>query len=66
MDEYGKQVLRRVGADDEFIDTINGYMYFERLGMDSMEEDGVRRTEFGLIRRLSSPFPAQEAGQTMA
>ena len=66
MDEYGKQVLRRVGADDEVIDTIDGYMDFERLGMDSMEEDGVRRTEFGLIRRLSSPFPAQEAGQTMA
>lgn len=42
------------------------HMDFERLGMDSMEEDGVRRTEFGLIRRLSSPFPAQEAGQTMA
>lgn len=32
MDEYGKQVLRRVGADDEVIDTIDGYMDFARLG----------------------------------
>lgn len=46
MDEYGKQVLRRAGADDEIIDTIDGYMDFARLGEDSMEEDGVRRTEF--------------------
>ena len=66
MEEYGKQVLRRTGADDEVIDAIDGYMDFERLGTDSMEEGGVQRTEFGLIRRLSSPFPAQEAGQTMA
>lgn len=65
MDEYGKQVLRRIGADDEIIDTIDVYMDFARLGEDSMEQDGVRRTEFGLVRRLSEPFPQQETGQTM-
>ena len=66
MDEYGKQVLRRTGADDEVIDTIDGYMDFSRLGEDSMAEDGVRRTEFGLVRRLSKPFPpAPEIGQAM-
>ena len=66
MDEYGKQVLRRAGADDEIIDTIDGYMDFSQLGEDSMEEDGVRRTEFGLVRRLSKPFPPDpEIGQTM-
>ena len=66
MDEYGKQVLRRVGADDEVIDTIDGYMDFAQLGRDFMEEDGVRRTEFGLVRRLSKPFPpAPEIGQAM-
>ena len=66
MDEYGKQMLRRIGADDEVIDTIDGYMDFARLGEDSMAEDGVRRTEFGLVRRLSSPFPpGPEIGQTM-
>ena len=66
MDEYGKQVLRRVGADDEVIDTIDGYMDFAQLGEDAMKEDGVRRTEFGLVRRLSKPFPpAPEIGQAM-
>ena len=65
MDEYGKQVLRRAGADDEIIDTIDGYMDFAQLGTGSLAEDGVRRTEFGLVRRLSKPFPPQEIGQTM-
>ena len=66
MDEYGKQALRRAGADDEIIDTIDGYMDFARLGEDSMVEDGVRRTEFGLVRRLSKPFPPEpEIGQAM-
>lgn len=66
MDEYGKQVLRRIGADDELIDTIDGYMDFARLGADSLGEDGVRRTEFGLVRRLSKPFPTEEIGQVMS
>lgn len=54
--EYGRTVLRRIGADDELIDTIDGYMDFEKLGEDTMAEEGVRRTEFGLICRCSSPF----------
>lgn len=60
MNEYGKQVLQRIGADDELLDTIDGYMDFARLGEDSMAEDGVRRTQFGLVRRLSAPYPQQE------
>ena len=65
-EEYGKQVLRRIGADDEIIDTIDGYMDFAQLGTDSLAEDGVRRTEFGLVRRLSKPFPPEpEIGQAM-
>ena len=63
--EYGKQVLRRIGADDEIIDTIDGYMDFAQLGRDSMADDGVRRTEFGLVRRLSKPFSEPEVGQAM-
>ena len=66
MSEYGKAVLRRTGANDEIIDTIGGYMDFSRLGEDSLEEDGVRRTEFGMVRRLSDPFPPQqETGMRM-
>ena len=61
--EYGQSVLRRIGADDELIDTIDGYMDFEKFGENSMVEDGVRQTEFGLIRRCSHPFP--EETQTM-
>ena len=65
-EEYGKQVLRRIGVDDEIIDTIDGYMDFAQLGTDSLAEDGVRRTESGLVRRLSNPFPPEpEIGQAM-
>ena len=63
--EYGQQALRRIGADDEVIDTIDGYMDFEKFGEDSMVEDGVRRTEYGLIRRLSRPFPEETQGQQL-
>ena len=61
--EYAEWVLRRIGADDEIIDTIEGYMDFEKFGEDFMVEDGVRRTEFGLIRRISAPFPEETQGQ---
>lgn len=61
--EYGEQVLRRIGADDEIIGAIENYMDFERFGEDSMIEDGVRRTEFGLVRRISEPFPEETQGQ---
>lgn len=61
--EYGQSVLRRLGADDEIIDTIDGYMDFERFGLDAMEQDGVRETEFGFVRRISTPFPNQTQSQ---
>ena len=63
--EYGQSVLRRIGADDELIDTIDGYMDFEKFGEDSMVEDGVRQTEFGLIRRCSHPFPEETQAMQM-
>lgn len=61
--EYGRSVLRRHGADDELLEAMEGYMAFELLGEDAMMEDGVRQTDFGLIRRCSSPF--LEETQTM-
>lgn len=63
--EYGEQALRHIGADDELIETIDGYMDFAGLGEQLMEEDGVRWTDYGLIRRLSSPFPEMRSGQQM-
>lgn len=61
--EYGQTVLRRHGADDELLEAVDGYMDFEKLGEDAMVEDGVRQTEFGLVRRCSHPFPEQEQTQ---
>ena len=62
-EEYGRQVLRRIGADDEIIDTIDGFMDFAGLGEVFMEEDCLRQTSFGPVRRLSRPFPQQEMGE---
>ena len=57
--EYGQAVLRRHGADNELLEVMDGYMDFEKLGEDAMVEEGDRQTEFGLIRRCSSPFPKE-------
>ena len=64
-DEYGRMALRRIGADDEIIDTIEGYMDFTKLGEDSMWEDGIRQTEFGFVRKLIEPFSETQQGMTM-
>lgn len=63
--EYGQTALRRIGANDEIIDAIDSYMDFEQFGAAMMAEDGVRQTEFGLVRRLNTPFPGPEQGQSM-
>ena len=63
--EYGQSVLRRHGADDELLEAMDGYMDFAKLGEDSMVEDGVRQTEFGLIRRCSTPFPEETQSMQM-
>ena len=62
LSEYGRMVLRRTGMDDEMLDTIDGYMDFALLGEYAMEEDGVVRTEFGLVRRCSAPFEGPSRG----
>lgn len=65
MRVYSLSQYSASGADDELLDTIEGYTDFDQLGRAMMVEDGVRRTEFGLVRRLSAPFSTQEIGQTM-
>ena len=55
----------RAYGREELLDTIDGYTDFEQLGRAMMEEDGVRLTEFGLVRRLDRPFPEPEIGPTM-
>lgn len=59
LDEYGRTVLRRTGMSEEQLNTIDGYMDFALLGQYAMQEDGTRRTEFGLVRRCSKPFPEE-------
>jgi len=62
---YGRTVLERLGADEELICEIDGYMDLYSFGQDWMREDGVRQTEFGLVRKLSEPFPAEQQGMRM-
>ena len=63
---YGQQRLQEtLGLDDEAIYELDGYMDFEQYGQDCMENDCVTKTEFGLLRRLESPFPEQRQGQRM-
>lgn len=64
-EEYGKQVLERIGADEELTSTLDGFTDFEAMGNFYMREDGVRRTEFGLLRRLNDPFPEVQEGLQM-
>ena len=64
--EYGREALRRAGADDEVLDMLDGFTDFDTLGRFEMEEDGVRETSFGSVRRLSAPWPREpELGQAM-
>ncbi len=64
-EEYGKEVLRRHGADNEIISAIDGFMDFTEFGENAMLENHVRRTHFGLIERLDTPFPEQDQGPQM-
>ena len=63
QEEYGKQVLRRFGVDEDVLDILELYTDFERLGEAYMEEDDVQQTEFGFVRRISTPFPNQTQSQ---
>ncbi|MDE6589804.1 MAG: hypothetical protein K2K53_05580, partial [Oscillospiraceae bacterium] len=63
---YGREALRYAGAGDEILDMLDGFTDFDALGRFEMEQDGVRDTGYGQVKRLSSPFPQQtEQGQTM-
>ena len=65
-EEYGREALRNAGAGDVILDMLDGFTDFDALGRFEMEQDGVRDTIYGQIKRLSSPFLRQaEQGQTM-
>lgn len=64
-EEYGKVVLRRLGANEDVLQALDGRADFSAIGEFYMQEDGVRRTEFGLVRRCSEPFPEESPGMVM-
>lgn len=63
--EYGEYILRQIGVDDEIIVAIDGFMDFAAFGEYHMEEDGVRKTDFGMICRPGNPFPEPQIGPQM-
>ncbi len=64
-EEYGKLVLKRLGANRDVMKLLEDHTDFSGIGDIYMEEDGVRRTEFGLIRKCSEPFPEEAPGMVM-
>lgn len=65
--EYAIAALGYAGAGDEILELLDGFTDFDALGRSEMENDGVRETHFGHVRRLSAPWPRQEPeiSQTM-
>ena len=63
--DYARDRLMDLGAGDDILDSIELYMDFDAYGAAMMEEDGVRETEFGKIKRISSPFDEPDQGMEM-
>lgn len=66
-DEYGRYVMRHPKRFEigDLLEDLEGFIDEAGYGEYRMREDGVRVTDFGLIRRISEPFPAQESGMTL-
>lgn len=62
---YGKASLRRIGADRAVLKAVDRYMDFEGYGEEAMERDGVMRTRFAAIRRVSKPMEQHPQEQVM-
>ena len=52
--------LRSAGAGDEILKMLDGFTDFNSLGRFEMVQDGVWDTEYGVSKRLSTPFPPQD------
>ena len=60
LEDYGRDVLIRMGTPQQAIDSIEGYMDLEDFGRMMMAEDDVRQTQYGLIRKdWGENFPRQ-------
>lgn len=65
LEAYGKASLRRIGADQAVLKAIGRFMDFEGYGEEAMERDGVMRTRFAAIRRVSKPMEQHSQEQAM-
>lgn len=57
--DYGEFVLyqSKSPADDfDFKDEVRDFIDYEAYGKYKMDEDGVRQTDFGMVRRPCDPF----------
>lgn len=57
--------MKQIEIDKELISILDNFTNFYELDCYYMQEDSLRITEFGLIRRLSEPFSHQEDGPAM-
>lgn len=58
--DYGEFVLYRSKSpanDFDFKEEVRDFIDYEAYGRYKMDEDSVRQTDFGLVRRLFDPFP---------
>lgn len=62
---YGKESLRRIGADEELLTEIDGFMDYAAYGCYMMEAYGVRITDYGILRRDDNPLPDPDRGIRM-
>ena len=65
LEAYGKASLRRIGADQAVLKAIGRFMDFEGYGEEAMERDGVMRTRFAAIRRVSKPMEQHHQERTV-
>jgi hypothetical protein len=64
--DYGYHVLCESDhekRDIEVVEEIKDFVDFDRYGEWRMEEDGVRQTDFGMVRRISEPFEMEQGMQ---
>ena len=64
-EDYGKASLRQIGADKAVLKAIDRFMDFAGYGEEAMERDGVMKTRFAAILRVSKPMEQQAQEQTM-
>ena len=64
---YGQDALKLNfdSVDDDLIHELEGFTDWDAYGRYMMEADGVRITEYGLLRRGGTPFPDESMGQQM-